>query len=71
MTKYRTRDGHKVTFGATVWAQNGTGPFTITEPGPAYGSPPKGWVLMIGADGEERLHAPEDISLYYYATKPV
>lgn len=70
MAKYRTRDGHKVDIGDRVWAQNGTGPFIITKPGPNYGSPPKGWVLLLGANGEEALHAPEDISLYYYITRP-
>nr|BFE31718.1 hypothetical protein GCM10010200_039690 [Actinomadura rugatobispora] len=70
MARYRTRDGHDVTIGARVWAQNGTGPFAITKPGTAYGSTPEGWVLMVGADGEERLHAPEDVSIYYYLSRP-
>ncbi|MEU8347680.1 hypothetical protein AB0C74_38785 [Spirillospora sp. NPDC048832] len=70
MAKYRTRDGHKVTLGSQVWAQNGNGPFILMEPGPAYGPTPKDWVLMVGENGEELLHAPEDVSLYYYVSRP-
>lgn len=67
-TTYRTKDGHTVRLGSTVWAVNGTGPFTLTAPGSA----PPGWVLMVGADGEEmRLHAPEDVGIYYNLVRRV
>lgn len=61
-SKYRTKDGHTVSLGSTVWAINGDGPFTLTKPGSA----PPGWVSMVSDDGEDmRLHAPEDVALYY------
>ncbi|MFC7468709.1 hypothetical protein ACFQVA_15910 [Actinomadura keratinilytica] len=45
---------------------NGQGPFTLVKPESA----PEGWVFVVSADGEDwRLHAPEDITLYY-ATAP-
>ncbi|MGW8756962.1 hypothetical protein ACWGNH_10975 [Streptomyces albidoflavus] len=46
---------------------NGQGPFTLVEPESA----PEGWVSVVSADGEDwRLHAPEDIALYYVTTRP-
>ncbi|MDT0265995.1 hypothetical protein RM844_06775 [Streptomyces sp. DSM 44915] len=66
-TSFRTRDGHTVRFGSTVWAVNGTGPFTLVRPESA----PAGWVAMVSDDGEEyRLHAPEDVPLYYTVNRP-
>ncbi|WP_030546692.1 hypothetical protein [Streptomyces albus] len=62
MASYRTKDGHTVGFGSTVYAINGDGPFILTPPDSA----PPGWVSMVSADGEDiRLHAPEDVALYY------
>ncbi|GAB2925192.1 hypothetical protein GCM10027280_10600 [Micromonospora polyrhachis] len=66
---YRTKDGHSVRVGDQVWAQNGTGPFIITRPA---GLKP-GWVLLLhaGGDDDQRLHAPEDITIYYHRVRPV
>ncbi|MEV1011995.1 hypothetical protein [Streptomyces sp. NPDC049881] len=65
---YRTKDGHTVRPGSTVWAINGQGPFTLTEPDSA----PSGWVCAVSADGTDlRLHAPEDIALYYNLVRRV
>jgi hypothetical protein len=62
MASYRTKDGHSVHIGSTVWGVNGQGPFTLVRPDSA----PAGWVCAVSDDGEDiRLHAPEDISLYY------
>lgn len=61
-SSYRTKDGHTVGLGGTVWGVNGQGPFTLTKPDSA----PSGWVCMVSADGEDvRLHAPEDVAIYY------
>lgn len=66
-SSYRTNDGHTVRIGSTVWGVNGQGPFTLVEPESA----PEGWVSVVSADGEDwRLHAPEDIALYYVTTRP-
>ncbi|MEW2556447.1 hypothetical protein AB0957_32585 [Streptomyces zhihengii] len=65
---YRTKDGHTVRFGSTVWAINGTGPFTLTRPDSA----PPDWVHMVSTDGQDiRLHAPEDVTLYYNLVRRV
>ncbi|MBL0800289.1 MULTISPECIES: hypothetical protein [Streptomyces] len=65
-SSYRTNDGGTVGIGSTVWGVNGQGPFTLVKPESA----PEGWVFVVSADGEGwRLHAPEDITLYY-ATAP-
>ncbi|SCE60357.1 hypothetical protein [Streptomyces sp. OspMP-M43] len=59
---FRTKDGHTVGLGSTVWSINGEGPFTLAKPGSA----PSGWVCAVSADREDiRLHAPEDIGIYY------
>ncbi|GGV77173.1 MULTISPECIES: hypothetical protein [Streptomyces] len=61
-SSYRTKDGHTVGVGSTVWGVNGDGPFLLTQPGSA----PPGWVCLVTLDGTDtRLHAPEDITLYY------
>ncbi|MFD0431877.1 hypothetical protein ACFQ60_45955 [Streptomyces zhihengii] len=51
-----------------MWAINGTGPFTLTRPDSA----PPDWVHMVSADGQDiRLHAPEDVTLYYNLVRRV
>ncbi|ARQ71529.1 hypothetical protein [Streptomyces marincola] len=60
--KFRTKDGHTVRFGSTVWGVNRQGPFVLVKPDSA----PRGWVHVVSLDGSEvRLHAPQDITLYY------
>ncbi|MER6826591.1 hypothetical protein ABT352_11440 [Streptosporangium sp. NPDC000563] len=67
-SSYRTKDGHTVGLGSTVWAINGQGPFKLTKPDSA----PPGWVYMVSADGEDmRLHAPEDVAIYYNRNRRV
>ncbi|MER5972816.1 hypothetical protein ABT112_24300 [Streptomyces sp. NPDC002055] len=62
MATYRTKDGHTVGLGSTVWSINGQGPFTLARPDSA----PPGWVCAVSSDGEDiRLHDPKDIPLYY------
>ncbi|MBQ0862278.1 hypothetical protein [Streptomyces sp. RK75] len=69
MATYRTKDGHTVGLGSTVWAINGQGPFTLAEP---HHSAPLGWICAVSGDGEDiRLHGPEDISLYYNLVRRV
>ncbi|TDC63149.1 hypothetical protein [Streptomyces hainanensis] len=69
MATYRTKDGHTVRLGSTVWGINGQGPFTLSKP---ESSAPRGWVRAVSGDGEDsRLHAPEDISLYYNLVRRV
>ncbi|MGA5430818.1 hypothetical protein [Streptomyces koyangensis] len=66
-SSYRTNDGGTVGIGSTVWGVNGQGPFTLVTPESA----PEGWVSVVSTDGDDwRLHAPEDITLYYVTTRP-
>lgn len=66
--EYRTKDGHSVGLGSTVWAINGGGPFTLTK----ADSAPPGWIYLVSADGEDmRLHAPEDVGMYYNKVRRV
>ncbi|OLF05244.1 hypothetical protein BLA60_36930 [Actinophytocola xinjiangensis] len=68
MATYRTKDGHAVGLGATVWGINGQGPFILAAPDSA----PPHWVCVVSVDGEDyRLHAPEDITLYYNVNRRV
>ncbi|MFD4175396.1 hypothetical protein [Streptomyces anulatus] len=65
---FRTKDGHTVGLGSTVWSINGDGPFTLAKPDSA----PSGWVCMVSTDGETvRLHAPEDVGIYYNKVRRV
>lgn len=67
-SKYRTKDGHTVGLGSSVWAINGEGPFTLMKPDSA----PPGWVYMVSADGADmRLAAPEDVAIYYNKVRRV
>lgn len=67
-SKYRTKDGHSVGLGSTVWAINGEGPFSLRKPDSA----PRGWVHLVSDDGEDmRLHAPEDVGIYYNKVRRV
>lgn len=66
--EFRTKDGQSLGLGSTVWAIDGEGPFTLTE----TDSAPSGWIYAVSADGEEmRLHAPEDVGIYYNQTRRV
>lgn len=58
MTTFRTKDGHTVGLGDTVWAVNGNGPYTLTE------HEQRGWVWLEG-DDERAPHTAEDITRYY------
>jgi hypothetical protein len=66
-SKFRTMDNRSVGFGDLVWSQNGDGPFRIA-PLPRDG---QGYFQLIEVGGPGvRIHAPEDITLYYCASKP-
>ena len=68
MVEYRTRDGHIVHLGDTVYSMNGDGPFVLVA---AEGAG-EGWVWAVSPDDEElRLHAPEDITSYYNVVRRV
>ncbi|OKJ15679.1 hypothetical protein AMK19_05205 [Kitasatospora sp. CB01950] len=69
--KFRTKDNRTVRFGDHVWAQNGEGPFVITGWLP-YGDRSHLQLDLVGGgpSGSMRVHAPEDITLYYLAVRP-